>query len=76
MHMHYYGYHKWQYFFVSISVSFSRATVKSPSSLHPGILFTIGAVPLISMDGTVMGKEQDILSPVCLASTMKWHFGG
>lgn len=74
-----------QYLFVYISVNFSRATRKSHSSLHSVILFTIGAVPLISMDGTVMGKERDIQSPVCsgfhrevafwwLTILLAWHF--
>lgn len=76
MHMHHYGYHKCQYVFVSISVNFSRATLKSPSSLHSGILFTIGTVPLIPMDGTVMGKERDIQNLSALVSTKKWRFGG
>lgn len=74
-----------QYLFVYISVNFSRATLKSHSSLHTGILFTIGAVSLISMDGTVMGKERDIQSPICsgfhrevafwwLTILLAWHF--
>lgn len=72
------------YLFVYISVNFSRATLKSPSSLHPGILFTI-LFTLMSVDGTMMGKERDIQSPVCsgfhqevafwwLTILLAWHF--
>lgn len=72
------------YLFVYISVNFSRATLKSPSSLHPGIVFTI-LFTLMSVDGTMMGKERDIQSPVCsgfhqevafwwLTILLAWHF--